>query len=269
MAGNGNREAGMKLLVLAGSSEARQLCERVMDRPGLDIVASLAGLTRAPVPLGVETRIGGFGGRAAYREWLARNRIGAVIDATHPFAHRMARRAAEVSAEFGMPHLKILRPEWRPGPQDRWVMIDHEREAAAHVPPGATVFIATGRRTLEDYANLATEGRWLIVRQIEAPSGTFPFPNGEFQIAHPPFTVEDEIAFFRERGVDWLIVKNAGGTGSWPKLEAARRLGLPVAMIRRPPAPDCATVPDVDGAVAWRDSLMSEGRRGAAREAGA
>ncbi len=259
----------MKLLVLAGSGEARQLCERVQDRPGLEIVASLAGATRAPVPLGVETRIGGFGGRAAYRAWLETHGIEAVIDATHPFAHRMARRAAEVSAELGLPHLKILRPEWRPGPEDRWVMIDREGEAAAHIPPGATVFIATGRRTLEDYANLATDGRWLIVRRIDRPRGPFPLPNGEYQLARPPFSVEEEIAFFRERGVDWLIVRNAGGTGSWPKLAAARRLSLPVVMIRRPAPPDCPAVPDVDGAVAWLEGLMRGGGQDAARKEGA
>lgn len=249
----------MKFLVLAGSTEARLLCERLMNRTGIEIVASLAGATRAPVPLGVKTRIGGFGGEAAYRDWLRENGIEAVIDATHPFAAQMAHRAARVSVDLGLPHLKILRPEWQPGPEDRWVMIEREAEAAAHIPPGATVFIATGRRTLEEYANLAKDGRWLIARRIDKPVRPFPLPGGEYHVGRPPFSVEDEIALFRQRGVDWLIVRNAGGAGSWPKLEAARRLQLPVAMIRRPAPPDCPSVPDVDAAARWAEKLAGPG----------
>ena len=111
------------------------------------------------------------------------------------------------------------------------------------------MFLATGRQTLDQFANL--EGRHLICRQIDPPDSPFPFPSGEYRIGRPPFSVADEVALFRELGVDWLVVKNAGGIASRSKLDAARQLELPVAMIRRPAQPDVPKLETVDEAIAW------------------
>ena len=119
-------------------------------------------------------------------------------------------------------------------------------------PPGATVFLATGRQTLERFANLDAR---LICRRIDALRGPFPLPNGEWMVGRPPFAVEDEVALFRRLGVDWLIVKNAGGEASRSKLDAARILRIPVGMLARPPQPDCARVETVEQAMAWIRSL--------------
>ena len=56
---------------------------------------------------------------------------------------------------------------------------------------------------------------------------------------------------FKSCGVDWLVVKNAGGAASATKLTAARQLGIPVLMLARPPAPDALQVTTEDEAVAW------------------
>jgi precorrin-6A/cobalt-precorrin-6A reductase len=120
------------------------------------------------------------------------------------------------------------------------------------VPPGATVFLATGRQTLQGFSNMA--GRRLICRQIDVSEGPFPFENGEFLIGRPPFPVDAEIALFARLGVDWLVVKNAGGALSISKLVAARLTGLPVLMIRRPDNPDCARVETVGAALAWLEA---------------
>jgi precorrin-6A/cobalt-precorrin-6A reductase len=64
-----------------------------------------------------------------------------------------------------------------------------------------------------------------------------------------------EAALFRKLGIDWLVTKNAGGQASRAKLDAARHLGLPVAMIARPPQPDCETVSSVDAALNWIKAL--------------
>ena len=50
----------MKLLLLAGSGEARRIAKALADIDEIDVIASLAGATRAPVDLGVPTRTGGF-----------------------------------------------------------------------------------------------------------------------------------------------------------------------------------------------------------------
>ncbi len=240
----------MNLLLLAGSGEARTIARALAGMEGVNTIASLAGTTRAPMDLGVPTRVGGFGGRVGFEAFLEAERIDAVLDATHPFAGRISRRTADVCRHRDLPCLQVLRPPWRPGPGDRWIFIDNESEAAGHIPEGATVFLATGRQTLLRFANLA--GRYLICRRIDAARQPFPFENGEYLVGRGPFTVAEEIALLRARGVEWLVVKNSGGAGGWPKLEAARALGLPVVMINRPPPPPAVTrVETPQAALAW------------------
>ncbi|MBC7179689.1 MAG: precorrin-6A/cobalt-precorrin-6A reductase, partial [Roseovarius sp.] len=152
-----------------------------------------------------------------------------------------------------LPYCQLLRPEWGPGAEDRWTGIAAEEEAAAHIPEGATVFLATGRQGVSRFANL--ECRRLICRVVDPPEAAFPMPNGTYIVGRPPFSVEDEIALFTRLGIDWLMVKNAGGAASESKLAAARALKLPVAMIARPPQPEAPRVATVAAAMEWVRAL--------------
>lgn len=79
----------------------------------------------------------------------------------------------------------------------------------------------------------------------------FPLANGRFIYAPGPFTVAGEQALFEREKVDWVVTRNSGGDGGWPKLAAARELGLPVALIRRPPPPSVTLVETVEEVLEW------------------
>ena len=83
----------------------------------------------------------------------------------------------------------------------------------------------------------------------------FPFPNGEYLIGRPPFSVEDELHNLSNRGVTHLIGKNAGGEASRTKLIAARQLGIEVFLIKRPPQPEGARAETVTDALRWIEAL--------------
>lgn len=236
----------MTLLILGGTGEARLMAQALQ---GHDAVISLAGTTRQPAPQGLPMRIGGFGGADGFVAYLEQAGITAVLDATHPYADRITQRTAAICAGRHMPYLQYLRPPWVPEPGDLWTEIASEAEAADHIPAPATVFLGTGRQTLERFANLA--GRDVICRQIDPPEGPFPFAGGRFLVGRPPFSVEDEVALFRDLGVDWLVVKNAGGAASRTKLTAARLLGIPVLLVARPAQGPWPIVETVAAAVAW------------------
>lgn len=59
------------------------------------------------------------------------------------------------------------------------------------------------------------------------------------------------MALFRKLGVDWLVVKNSGGEASRSKLDAARILGIPVALIERPAQPPGPKLTTVEDALDW------------------
>lgn len=238
----------MTVLILSGTREGRDIAMR-LHAQGIDVVSSLAGATRTPRAQDVPTRIGGFGGAEGFIEFLQKNAISAVLDATHPFASNITHRSACVCAALNIPYCLFLRPAWTPTEADDWTSLKDEADAANHIKPNSTVFLATGRQTLERFENLSSCR--LICRQIDPPTGPFPFPNGEFLIGRPPFSVEDETALFQKLDIDWLIVKNAGGRSSFSKLDAARRLNLRVGMIERPAMPDATTVTTLEHATEW------------------
>lgn len=242
----------MTLLLLAGTGEAKEIAQGLADA-GIAAIASLAGATRTPKPLAIETRVGGFGGAEGFKSYLAQAGIMAVLDATHPFAAQITDRTAALCTDIGMPYLHFLRPPWEAEVGDDWTDINREEDAAAYITAGQTVFLGTGRQTLERFENLKDVR--IMCRQIDPPTGPFPFAGGEFLVGRPPFPVADEVKLFSDLKVDWLVVKNAGGERSKTKLTAARALGIRVLMIRRPKMPDARRVSTVQDAIAWAKTL--------------
>ena len=238
----------MRLLLLAGTTEAR-LIAGALASARLPAIASLAGATRTPEPLALPTRIGGFGGAEGFEQFLRANSITAVLDATHPFAVAISLRTASICQAQGVPYVQFLRPSWTPGDGDTWTFLNTEADAAHHIPPAARILMATGRQSLDRFAALA--GRAVFVRVVDPPGVPFPWPNGHWVPGRPPFTLTEECDLLMRLRIDWLVVRNSGGSSSRIKLDAARDLGLPVAMLRRPQQPEGPKVSTVSAAVAW------------------
>jgi precorrin-6A/cobalt-precorrin-6A reductase len=240
-----------KVLLLGGTGEARRLAEALVAR-GSDVLSSLAGRTADPVLPPGEVRIGGFGGAEGLAEWLREHPVGAVLDATHPFAAAMTAHAARAAAATGTPLLRLQRPGWAPGPGDDWRWVDSLEAAAAAVAGFGHVFLTTGRTGLGAFAGLTQE---VLVRSVDPPEPPLP-PRTTVVLERGPFTVEEELALMRGRGVDVVVTKDSGGALTAAKLVAARQLGLPVVVVRRPPLPPgVPVVDDVAGALAWLEGL--------------
>jgi precorrin-6A/cobalt-precorrin-6A reductase len=230
------------ILILGGTGEARRLAARL---PG-GVISSLAGRVTDPRLPDGEVRIGGFGGVGGLVEWLRANGITAVVDATHPFAATMTAHAVEATALAGVPLLVLRRPGWTAEPGDDWRWVDSLEEAAAGLP-GERVFLTTGR---QDVGVFARCGQFFLARSVEPPEPPMP-QRIRVLLDRGPFTVDGEVALMREHAIDVLVTKDSGGEQTSAKLVAARLLGIPVVVVRRPPAPAAPTVDSVDAAVAW------------------
>ncbi|WP_367319433.1 cobalt-precorrin-6A reductase [Streptomyces sp. HUAS ZL42] len=234
------------VLVLGGTTEARRLATELAARPGVRVTTSLAGRVERPGPLAGDVRIGGFGGAEGLAAWLRERHVDAVVDATHPFAAGITANAAQAAAATGLPLVVLRRPGWRPGPGDRWHDVA-SLEAAADLLPavGRRVFLTTGRLGLAVFAPLTD--LHFVVRSVEPPTPPMP-PDLRVLLARGPFTVTDESTLLRRHRIDVLVTKDSGGEATAAKLTAARELGLPVVVVRRPPLPEgVAAVPDVAG----------------------
>lgn len=223
----------MRVLILGGTSEARRLAGAIAGRPETTAIFSLAGRTERPAPQAVETRVGGFGGVEGLTDYLRRERIERVVDATHPFAAQMSRHAVQACARAGIALLVFSRPPWTPQEGDDWREV--ETNAAVARALGAAprrVFLTIGRLGLRDFA-CAPQHHYLI-RTIDPPGDLSFLPDHDLVLARGPFAVAEEIETMRAARIDRLVCKNSGGESTEAKLDAARALGIPVLMVRRP-----------------------------------
>ncbi|MER6960634.1 cobalt-precorrin-6A reductase [Streptomyces sp. NPDC000618] len=234
------------VLVLGGTTEARELAAALTALPGLRVTTSLAGRVTRPGPVAGDVRIGGFGGAQGLADWLREQRVDAVVDATHPFAAGITANAARAAAATGLPLVVLRRPGWRPGAGDRWHEVASLRSAAELLPRvGRRVLLTTGRLGLAAFAHL--DGLHFVVRSVEPPAPPMP-SDVRLVLARGPFTVADELALLREHRIDVVVTKDSGGAATAAKLHAARALGLPVVVVRRPSPPEgVPVVPDVRG----------------------
>jgi precorrin-6A/cobalt-precorrin-6A reductase len=243
-----------RILILGGTSEALKLAGALCDRTQFTPIYSLAGrLENLRVP-NCEVRIGGFGGIDGLSAYLAKERIDAVIDATHPFAARISHNVEQASHRLGLPLLALVRLPWSTMPGDVWHEVPDMHGAAAIIHNlGKRIFLAIGRQEVSAFAECPEE--YFLIRAIENPSESLP-PNSRILLARGPFHVEEEINLLRSYAIDLIVAKNSGGDATYPKLQAARELKIPVVMVQRPRTEQGLSVATVPAAIAWLEDLI-------------
>jgi precorrin-6A/cobalt-precorrin-6A reductase len=243
-----------KILILGGTGEGAALAEALNENVGWLVISSLAGRVANPrLPPG-EIRIGGFGGPEGLADYLRRENIAAMIDATHPFARRMGWNAATAAQAIGVPLLRLERPAWKAQAGDRWTEVESWDEAVALLRgKQRRVFLALGRQELAPFAALTDTH--FVIRSVEAPDTGIKFADAELVLARGPFKLEGERALLRQHRIDCIVCKNSGGSATDGKLIAARELGIEVMMQRRPKRPDVTAVDNVAKATDWLSAL--------------
>ena len=252
-----------KLLILGGTREAYDLAECLVEQfspEQLTVITSLAGVTENPkLPAG-EVRIGGFAatygtvgksGRNSIlglQKYLLQEKITLLVNATHPFAIQISENALAAATELALPYLRLTRPPWLKHSGDQWIEVPDLAAAADYLKSEfldtisgqskQIVFLTTGNRGLELFQHC--RNCIFVVRTVELPqsvesaSGNSVWENAQFLQARGPFSLEHELALFRQYGVTLLLSKNSGGDSTYAKIEAACKLEIPVLMVARP-----------------------------------
>lgn len=250
-AGPGTRPT---VLILGGTAEARTLAA-ALEATGVAVLSSLAGRVARPrLPVGA-VRIGGFGGPDALAQWLTEHGIERVVDATHPFAERISASAAQACGAAEVPLLRLERPGWTAGPEDRWHWVDDlpQADTALRELGARRVLLTSGRQGLAAFAGNA--GAFFLIRCVDPPApGDLPARH-EVLLGRGPYTLDGELGLIDAHGIDTVVTKDSGGPLTEAKLHAARTRGLPVVIVRRPPRGDVLTVATVEEAAAWALSL--------------
>jgi precorrin-6A/cobalt-precorrin-6A reductase len=244
----------LRILILGGTREARQLAERLADDPTVAPILSLAGRTRNPILPAIAYRIGGFGGIAGLMAYLKNESIDLVIDATHPFAEQMSAHAEAACPECAIPLALFTRPPWLRRAGDHWQEVDDVEAAvdALGVLP-RRVFLTVGRLQLPAFE--AAPQHFYLIRSIDMPEPAPRLPHHRIILARGPFALDDERHLLEQEKIDIVVTKNSGGDATYAKIEAARTLGLSVILIRQPLRADVATFYDLEKLLRFIDSV--------------
>jgi precorrin-6A/cobalt-precorrin-6A reductase len=241
-----------RLLILGGTVEAAALAHAALARFGdaIDVTSSLAGRTERPNPLPGRLRIGGFGGPAGLAAYLTEHEFDRLIDATHPFAAQISTTARLACEAAGVPRLMLLRPPWRRHPRDRWIEVDDMEAAAAIVGQiGRHAFLTVGAGEIACFAGV--DEVHFLVRLVDPPRRPLPLRCCRVIVGRGPFSLAEERRRLEDDAIDVLVCKASGGAATEAKMGAARELGLPVIMVRRPPREPGDAVETIAAALDW------------------
>ena len=247
------------VLILGGTTEARDLAALAAARWGrhLGVITSLAGRTTAPMAVAGRVRRGGFGGAAGLAAFLRREKIAAVVDATHPFAAQISRHAAEAAAAAQVLLVRLERPPWRAVAGDRWIEVDDAAQAAARLSTlGRRVWLTVGSADLAAFTGVPDA--WFLIRRVEPPATLPPLADYALVLGRGPFALAEERALIAAHRIEVLVCRASGGEATRAKLDAAREAGLPVIMIRRPPATATPHVDSAEAALAWLSAMLDD-----------
>lgn len=236
--------AAHRILILGGTGDARTLAARLANG-GHDVILSLAGRTAEPVAQGVPTISGGFGGAEGLARFVTEQGISLMVDATHPYAARMSRNAAEASARSGVPLVALRRPGWEQADGDRWTLVaDPAAAADALGDRPRRVLLTLGRNDIAAFE--AAPQHDYLIRSVDRVDPPLDLPRARYLLARGPFAGNDERALLEREHIDVVVSKNSGGAATYGKIAAARALGLPVIMIERPVLPDVPSAATVE-----------------------
>lgn len=237
-----------RLLILGGTGEASNLATRTKEIPNLTTIYSLAGRTNAPnIPL-CEIRTGGFGGLNGLVQYLQAAKIDFVIDATHPFANKIAANVAKACTSINIPRIKFCRPAWEPK-KIPWISVPSYSETASKLNlMGQRIFLSIGTSNLNAFSFLSK--KWFLIRAIEKPIRPIPLTNHNIILGRGPFNEIHEHNLFVKFGIEVLVSKNSGGIPA-AKLKVAHKLGIPIIMIEQPSPPKGSVMHSIQETLDW------------------
>ncbi len=247
----------LRVLILGGTTEASALARRLAGDPHFEATLSLAGRTSAPRPQPLATRVGGFGGADGLARFLSEHAIQAVVDATHPYADQISANTVAACLQTGIPLASVTRAAWQPQPGDAWQVVPTAEAAAIALGQSPRrVFLSLGR--LELHAFAPAPQHHYIARTIDPPQQSILPPDIRFLQARGPFDRPSEVKLLQDEKIEIVISKNSGGLATYPKIEAARDLGLPVVLIARPGKATGHVVASAEAAVAWLEQQVHD-----------
>ncbi|NQT21388.1 MAG: precorrin-6A reductase [Planctomycetes bacterium] len=243
------------ILLLGGTSETAPLAAS-LAHAGYEVLVS----TATDIPLRLPTdgnirRRSGPLGLEQMSSLFRRERVEAVVDATHPYAVEATTTAQSACRGAAIPYLCFVRPPSITPESFVHLAPDHERAAGLACSFGRPVLLTIGTRNLDPYVREARAAACDVFARVLADDRSIEackkagIAGSRILAGRGPFSVEENRKAIRAHDIGIVVTKDSGEAGGAPaKIEAARHEGCEVVVIERPqvyPADACHSAEEV------------------------
>lgn len=255
------------VLVFGGTAEGRRVCEYLSDQKVSHTVCVATEYGEEVLKKDSYTRI--HQGRLTREEMEALIReqeYQLVIDATHPYAAVVSENVRAACQSTGAEYLRYLRPgsinaecaataarqAGSDGAQAErdCVFVSSAAEAAEYLEGhSGRIFLTTGSKELHVFTERISQISRLFARvlpsaEVISSCRALGLEGKQLCAMQGPFSLDMNVAMLRQTKAAFLVTKDTGLSGGFPeKEEAARRAGVRLVVIRRPP----------DGGMDWEE----------------
>ena len=230
----GTTEGREAAALLTDSGHETLVC--VASAYGEAMLAPRAHLTVQARPLDEEAMV----------SLLRQHRPRLVLDATHPYADGVSADLRRACGLTDTPYLRIVRPAV---PEDGCLYFDDLAGLVSYLNTGRDLIFSTlGGKEAFALSAVEQAAQRIFIRVLPRAESLNACLDAGFLPSHivcmqGPFSKELNRAMFAQTKAQILVTKETGAAGGFPeKVEAARELGMRVAVLRRPPDTDGITV---------------------------
>ncbi|EKN64287.1 precorrin-6A reductase [Schinkia azotoformans] len=232
----------MKILQLAGTSDARQLAIG-LKRQGFDVLTTVV-TSNAAIELeasGLQVLVGRLTDSDLF-QLIKERKINIVVDASHPYAEEASKNAIKAAEMAEIPYIRFERPSLQ-FENELIIKVDSYVEAAElAAKKQGNIMLTTGSKTLQTFTdkllslpNIRVIARMLPRKDNMEKCEGLGLPQKNIIAIQGPFTKDFNKALFKQFDVTLMITKESGKEGAVDeKVEAASELGIETILIKRP-----------------------------------
>lgn len=228
-----------EILIFAGTTEGRKLSECLV-RAGIChticVATEYGEIVLAEHPL-AKIHCGRMN-QEEIRQFIQKGNYGAVVDATHPYAELITENIRSAMRDMSIPYMRLKRETDAESDYEKIVLLDsNETCAEALAAIEGNILLTTGSKELSVYCSSQKLKDRLYVRVLPGmESLKLCMEQGiagkQILALQGPFSTEMNEAMLRQYQIKCMVTKKSGRNGGYQeKLEAAKRLGIPVFVI--------------------------------------
>ncbi|HHW47636.1 MAG TPA: cobalt-precorrin-6A reductase [Clostridiaceae bacterium] len=248
------------VLVIAGTSDARQIIERLLMKD-ISVAATVATGYGSQL-LSSHPRLEVYQGRlseAEIADLLVRSKPKCLVDASHPFAREVSVNSIKACTAVNIPYLRFERKGVIIPESEKVIHVDDYLQAAKKAAElNGNIFLTIGSNNLEVFTRNVPHYKERLFARVLPESGVIAkceaagLTASNIIAIKGPFSEEMNYEMIKHCNARILVTKDSGNAGGVDnKLKAARRAGIYVILIKKPDVNYGETVSDIDEVIKY------------------